>query len=540
MNIRNLISTLCLVLSSVLIISSCHRKENSTIYNPVVEKNETNGILEISMIEFTDTATVFYFDAYANTSNISDSWFRISQEVILQGSNQAYKITSCDSIELGEKIQFSESGHISFVLYFEPVDKLEKTVEFQNYDFRISGIKLHKQPATAIKCTLKGEVINRPQSCRLILLKEGENSRFNQWKSIPVRNGKFEYVLNCDDEELYQLIFYDEDRRGSWRPVNFISEQGVVHFTLHPSDQFEMNHVEGGVLNREYQNFENEEKDRIVPIYAIFEQLRNDGNYYTPEAQLLLDQIDASTDQEEKRVLISQYMRMQDEKLHITSAIKEVEDSLNRIFVSGRLQFSREHPNIAGYSILITTAQRVVRDFGFDILPLMDVYNTVYAPKYPDHPYTAKMINLLTGSSLKAGTPFIDFTAVDMTGKSVTLSDRITGKPTVLHLWASWCGPCRQKGKELIPVYEEFRDKGFVVIGVARERGSSTAAEAAIKLDKYPWENLVEINDIGQIWAKYGIGNAAGGEFLIDETGTIVAVAPSIEEIKNFLKEKLQ
>ena len=91
---------------------------------------------------------------------------------------------------------------------------------------------------------------------------------------------------------------------------------------------------------------------------------------------------------------------------------------------------------------------------------------------------------------------------------------------------------------ELIPVYEEFRDKGFVVIGVARERNTSAAAEAAIKLDKYTWENLVEINDKEQIWAKYGIGNAAGSDFLIDEKGNILAVAPSIEEIKNFLKTK--
>jgi thiol-disulfide isomerase/thioredoxin len=147
------------------------------------------------------------------------------------------------------------------------------------------------------------------------------------------------------------------------------------------------------------------------------------------------------------------------------------------------------------------------------------------------------MKDLFTTSSFKAEVSFIDFTAVDLTGKPVKLSELIAGKPAVLHLWASWCGPCRQKGKELIPVYEEFRDKGFVVIGVARERGSTTAAEAAVKLDKYPWENLVEIDDVEKIWVKYGIGNAGGSDFLIDENGIIVAVAPSIEEIREFLKK---
>ena len=75
------------------------------------------------------------------------------------------------------------------------------------------------------------------------------------------------------------------------------------------------------------------------------------------------------------------------------------------------------------------------------------------------------------------------------------------------------------------------------MVGVARER-SIAAAEAAIQLDKYPWENLVELNDVEQIWVKYGIGNAGGSEFLIDEKGIVVAVNPSIEEVRDFLLNK--
>ena len=542
MNIKNRISKFCLAVSSVLVMSGCNLKDDSTIYNPGVEKNETSGILEISKIVFTDTATVFYFDAYHCVN--PGCWFSIAHESVLSSSNQIYKIIGCEGITLGERMQVSESGHLDFVLYFEPVDKSEKTVDFKEGDntgdFRILGIKLYKEPKQeftgTIRSTLKGEVIDRPYSSRLILLKEGENSRFNEWISIPVRNGKFEYILNCEYEELYQLIFYDEDRQGAWRPVEFISEPGVIHFTLYPMDQFKMNHVEGGVLNREYLNFNKDENDKIEPIYAIFEQLRNEGKYYSPEAQSLLDQIDTNVDQNERQALWEQIRKLEDEKNHITSTVKKVQDSLNLIFFNGRLQYVREHTNIAGYSILKSTVNRVVSEFEFDIMPLMDVYNTIYFSKYPDHPYTKQIEDLVTGSSLKAGTSFIDFTADDMEGIPVNLSERIAGKPAILHLWASWCGPCRQKGKELIPLYENFRDKGLVVIGVAREKGSSAAAEAAIKLDKYPWENLVEINDTGQIWVKYGIGNAAGGDFLIDETGTIVAVDPSIGEIENFLK----
>ena len=394
-----------------------------------------------------------------------------------------------------------------------------------------------------IKCTLKGEVIDRPQSSQLILLKEGEDFRVNGI-SIPIQDGKFEYVLNCDHEELYQLVFNDELARGAWRPIVFISEQGVVHFTLHPPEQFGMNRVEGGKLNEGHLNFQIEERKMFesfaYTLNAKIEQLQNDNKYFTPEAQSLIEQMRASTDDNERRTLSGQLQKLRNERLDITLAAREVMasgDSLTLTAFHRRLLYAKEHPDIVGYSILISTFKDIVRNFKSDILPFIDVYNAIYAPKYPNHPYTTKILDLVTGSSLKAGVPFIDFTAVDLTGKQVRLSERIGGKPAVLHLWASWCGPCRKKGRDLIPVYEEFRDKGFVVIGVAREKTISTA-EAAIELDKYPWENLVELNDVEQIWVKYGLGNAGGDYFLIDEQGTIVAVEPSVEEIKNFLKTR--
>ena len=148
--------------------------------------------------------------------------------------------------------------------------------------------------------------------------------------------------------------------------------------------------------------------------------------------------------------------------------------------------------------------------------------------------FTEKYIHLLK----EAQVPFFDFTVVDLNGKSVKLSERITGKPSVLHIWAASCAPCRKKGKDLIPLYNEFRDKGFVVIGVAHEKNISTA-EAAIRLDKYPWENFVELNDVERIRLKYGFAGGMGNHFLIDERGNIIAVAPSIKEIRDFLLQKL-
>ena len=56
----------------------------------------------------------------------------------------------------------------------------------------------------SIKCTIKGVVIDRPQSSELRLLKNGEDLHSSEGISIPIHNGEFEYTFYCNQEELYQ------------------------------------------------------------------------------------------------------------------------------------------------------------------------------------------------------------------------------------------------------------------------------------------------------------------------------------------------
>ena len=387
------------------------------------------------------------------------------------------------------------------------------------------------QPTGTITCTLQGEVIDRPKSRKLLLVQQGEDPRINA-VNIPIKKGKFEYVLNCDHEEQYDLIFYDEFEQGVMRPVSFFSDCGVINFTLHPTEQFDKNIVEGGKLNREYRNYFSKVLDTSLAVEKSYNAYLEDNYSETLNKHGLLD-----------KSFNERLRQLNKDGIDVSQALKSISESVYQGMDIWRLQYIKEHPTIVGYSILFSRASSLVQGNRIlqetnDLSPYVDLYQTVFAPKFPDHPYTERMENLLAGSSIKAGVPFVDFTTGDLNGKPVTLSERIAGKPAVLHLWASWCGPCRKKGKELIPVYEEFRDKGFVVIGVAREKNVSTA-EAAIKMDKYTWENLVELNDIERIWEKYGIGNSGGMVFLIDKNGIIVANDPSIEEIRNFLINNL-
>lgn len=60
----------------------------------------------------------------------------------------------------------------------------------------------------------------------------------------------------------------------------------------------------------------------------------------------------------------------------------------------------------------------------------------------------------------------LDFTVPDIDGRDVTLSDH-EGQVILLDFWATWCAPCRDEIPNLVQLYEKYRDRGFVVLGVS-------------------------------------------------------------------------
>ena len=68
--------------------------------------------------------------------------------------------------------------------------------------------------------------------------------------------------------------------------------------------------------------------------------------------------------------------------------------------------------------------------------------------------------------AMKDNAPTPDFSLSTLDGKKISLKD-FRGKIVLLNFWASWCVPCREEMPAMEKLYQEYKDKNFVILAVA-------------------------------------------------------------------------
>ena len=83
--------------------------------------------------------------------------------------------------------------------------------------------------------------------------------------------------------------------------------------------------------------------------------------------------------------------------------------------------------------------------------------------------------------------PAPGFEVVTLEGDTVRLSD-LRGRVVLLNFWATWCAPCRLEMPGFQRVWEDYRDRGVVIIGLSTDRG--------VRADVERWVRNPEAGDL--------------------------------------------
>lgn len=114
--------------------------------------------------------------------------------------------------------------------------------------------------------------------------------------------------------------------------------------------------------------------------------------------------------------------------------------------------------------------------------------------------FAAKLAEAATPGEVEIGGVLRDVPMQGLSGKSRLLSDYL-GKPLVINVWASWCGPCRAEMGSLEKLARRFGKGGFNIIGIStddyRDRASAYLRQAGTSFEHYIDGRLVLENMLG-------------------------------------------
>ena len=126
-----------------------------------------------------------------------------------------------------------------------------------------------------------------------------------------------------------------------------------------------------------------------------------------------------------------------------------------------------------------------------------------------------------------------DFVLPDLDGKSLSLSG-FEGKVIILDFWATSCPPCRKEIPDFIKLYDKYRDKGLVIIGVSLDRDS---VEKVKKFCRNKGVNYPVAMGNYEITKSYGGIRYLPTTFIIDKNKNIVKKFVGYTSIDVFERE---
>ena len=362
----------------------------------------------------------------------------------------------------------------------------------------------------------------------------------SSYKKYHIRNGKVSLDLNLDSNKVYELDVFIN--KATWIPCYFFADGKDI--TIKPGDSTNQEWVviSDSQQNAAYQEFK-EGLEKAVVSSGIRDSIKNASvswdETYTPEylslyARYCSDTVTAAS----RASIVEEKNRMEKDGRAWTEAGRQYNSVRRKLYVLEE-DYYKEHImdmpfGLASFCVLVEAMENAQSN-NLDLGYWLAYYQNEYADKFPDCNLHYDAMDVIGKSNMIEGKHYVDFSLPDDKGQIHTVSELIEGRVAVIELWASWCRPCRERMNALKPLYEKYKDAGFVVVSAAREDKSDKAWRSVIEKEKYPWVNLVDMDPWHPVWSSYGDANSSGSAFLFGTDGCLIKKNPTLQDIEDVL-----
>ena len=117
----------------------------------------------------------------------------------------------------------------------------------------------------------------------------------------------------------------------------------------------------------------------------------------------------------------------------------------------------------------------------------------------------------------------LDFSTVDTDGKPYTLDDMKDAKVVLVNFWEPWCGPCVGEIGDLAKLYEEYKDKGFLILGVYSTEGQDEDVRSIITDNGVTYPVIKSAGNMADFMSPY-----VPTTVFADGSGKIISAEPEI------------